>query len=136
MPLDDAYIHFQYARSIATGQPYAYNPGLPPTSGATSFLYPYLLALGYLIAQSIVPVLPGFFMTWADYPIYSTYELAPRVIADFDAVIDQQTAAAVLQVGGMVLLWVQIAYRFLSWGYAQVNDDDRRSGRLHGAGTS
>ena len=104
--------------------------------GATSFLYPYLLALGYLIAQSIVPVLPGFFMTWADYPIYSTYELAPRVIADFDAVIDQQTAAAVLQVGGMVLLWVQIAYRFLSWGYAQVNDDDRRSGRLHGAGTS
>ena len=93
-------------------------------------------ALGYLIAQSIVPVLPGFFMTWADYPIYSTYELAPRVMADFDAVIDQQTAAAVLQVGGMVLLWVQIAYRFLSWGYAQVNDDDRRSGRLHGAGTS
>ncbi len=49
LPLDDAYIHFQYARSIATGQPYAYNPGLPPTSGATSFLYPYLLAIGYLI---------------------------------------------------------------------------------------
>ncbi len=49
MPLDDAYIHFQYARSIATGQPYAYNPGLPPTSGATSFLYPYILAIGYLI---------------------------------------------------------------------------------------
>lgn len=49
MPLDDAYIHFQYAKSIASGQPYAYNPGLPPTSGATSFLYPYLLAVGHLI---------------------------------------------------------------------------------------
>ncbi len=49
MPLDDAYIHFQYARQIASGQFYVYNPGLPPTSGATSFLYPYLLAFGYLI---------------------------------------------------------------------------------------
>lgn len=49
MPLDDAYIHFQYARQIADGQFYVYNPGLPPTSGATSFIYPYLLAVGYVI---------------------------------------------------------------------------------------
>ncbi len=49
MPLDDAYIHFQYAHQIAVGQPYVYNPGLPPTSGATSFLYPYLLAVGDLL---------------------------------------------------------------------------------------
>ncbi len=47
MPLDDVYIHFQYARQLAEGRPYIYNPGQPPTSGATSFLYPYLLALGY-----------------------------------------------------------------------------------------
>jgi hypothetical protein len=46
MPLDDTYIHFQYARQIAAFQPYVYNPGLPPTSGATSFLYPYVLAIG------------------------------------------------------------------------------------------
>ncbi len=49
MPLDDSYIHFQYARSLASGQPYQYNPDLPPTSGATSFLYPYILAVGYAI---------------------------------------------------------------------------------------
>jgi len=49
MPLDDVYIHFQYARQLADGQPYIYNPGQPPTSGATSFLYPYILAIGYLI---------------------------------------------------------------------------------------
>lgn len=47
MPLDDVYIHFQYGKQIALGQPYVYNPGQPPTSGATSFLYPYILALGY-----------------------------------------------------------------------------------------
>lgn len=49
MPLDDAYIHFQYARVLAEGYPYQYNPGLPPTSGATSFIYPYILAFGYFI---------------------------------------------------------------------------------------
>ncbi len=48
MPLDDTYIHFQYARQMATGDPYVYNPGQDPTSGATSFLYTPLLAIGYL----------------------------------------------------------------------------------------
>ncbi|MCU1354976.1 MAG: cytochrome c oxidase assembly protein [Acidimicrobiales bacterium] len=91
-------------------------------------------ALTYLIGQSIVPVLPGFFMTWADFPIYRTYELAPRVFSGFDAVADQQTAAAVLQVGGMVLLWLQIAYRFLSWAYAQMDED--RAARKPIAGTA
>ncbi len=47
MPLDDAYIHFQYARQMATGHAYHYNPQDSPTSGATSFLYTPLLAIGY-----------------------------------------------------------------------------------------
>jgi hypothetical protein len=46
LPLDDTYIHFQYARQLAAGQYAVYNPGLPPTSGATSFLYPFVLAPG------------------------------------------------------------------------------------------
>jgi len=49
MPVDDAYIHFQYARQLAEGQPYVYNDGYPPSSGATSLLYPYVLAAGYLL---------------------------------------------------------------------------------------
>ena len=81
------------------------------------------IALMYLIGQSIVPVIPGFFMTWADFPIYRIYELAPRAVSGFDAVTDQQTAAAVLQVGGMALLWTQIAYRFLRWGYQQMEQN-------------
>ncbi len=47
MPLDDTYIHFQYARAIADGYPFRYNPDQPPTSGATSLLYPAILAVGY-----------------------------------------------------------------------------------------
>jgi putative membrane protein len=80
-------------------------------------------AIGYLIMGSIIPLFPGFWMTWADDPIFSTYELAPRVFEGFDPVADQQTAAAILQVGGMVVLWIQIAFRFLNWGYQQMAQD-------------
>lgn len=48
MPLDDTYIHFQYARQLANGHPFVYNTGDNPTSGATSFIYSPLLAAGYL----------------------------------------------------------------------------------------
>lgn len=47
MPVDDAYIHFQYARQAAMGEPFVYNPGQDPSSGATSLLYPFILAIGY-----------------------------------------------------------------------------------------
>lgn len=47
MPLDDTYIHFQYARQLAAGEPFSYFPGDPATSGGTSLLYPAVLALGY-----------------------------------------------------------------------------------------
>ena len=47
MPLDDTYIHFQYAQQFARGEPMVYNPGDGATSGGTSLLYPPLLAFGY-----------------------------------------------------------------------------------------
>ena len=47
MPLDDTYIHFQYARQWAAGEPLRYFPGDPSSSGGTSLLYPILLAAGY-----------------------------------------------------------------------------------------
>jgi len=45
VPLDDSYIHFQFARSFAEGQPFVYSPGAVPVAGATSLLWPLLLAL-------------------------------------------------------------------------------------------
>ncbi|MBI2393522.1 MAG: hypothetical protein HYV09_28340 [Deltaproteobacteria bacterium] len=44
LPLDDAFIHFQYARALASGHPLVYVPGDPPTSGATSLLWSAVLA--------------------------------------------------------------------------------------------
>jgi hypothetical protein len=42
--LDDAYIHFQYARAIAEGHPLRFQAGAPLSSGATSMLWPAVLA--------------------------------------------------------------------------------------------
>jgi hypothetical protein len=42
--LDDAYIHFQYARAIAEGHPLRFEAGAPVTSGCTSMLWPIVLA--------------------------------------------------------------------------------------------
>jgi hypothetical protein len=47
--LDDAYIHFQYARAIAEGHPLRFEAGEPFTSGATSLLWPTLLAPFYAV---------------------------------------------------------------------------------------
>jgi hypothetical protein len=43
-PLDDTFIHFQFARRLAEGHFYSYVPGEGYVSGATSFLWPILLA--------------------------------------------------------------------------------------------
>jgi hypothetical protein len=42
-PLDDSYIHFQFARSFAQFRPFQYVPGEPAVPGATSLLWPLLL---------------------------------------------------------------------------------------------
>ena len=47
--LDDSYIHFQYARAIAEGHPLRYQAGEPVSTGATSVLWPLLLAPFYAI---------------------------------------------------------------------------------------
>ena len=49
-PLDDTYIHFQYAKSIAENHPLRYSsPEDDITTGATSLLYVILLSVGYSI---------------------------------------------------------------------------------------
>ncbi len=48
-PLDDVYIHFDFARSIAVGHPFEWVPGNGYSSGATSIAYPFVLAIGYFV---------------------------------------------------------------------------------------
>ncbi len=49
VPLDDVFIHFNYARSVAEGHPFEWISGQGYSSGESSPLYPFLLAAGYLV---------------------------------------------------------------------------------------
>lgn len=48
-PLDDVYIHYGFARSLALGHPSTWIPGNGYSSGGTSLLYPVLLAPGWIV---------------------------------------------------------------------------------------
>jgi hypothetical protein len=48
-PLDDVFIHFDYARATALGHPFEWTVGNGYSSGNTSLTYPFVLAFGWLI---------------------------------------------------------------------------------------
>ncbi|WP_437600513.1 hypothetical protein WMF28_02950 [Sorangium sp. So ce590] len=48
-PLDDVFIHFDYARATARGYPFEWSEGNGFSSGNTSLSYPFVLAFGYFI---------------------------------------------------------------------------------------
>jgi hypothetical protein len=50
---DDAFIFFRYARNIATGDGWAYNPGDSAANGATSPLWTLVLAGAYLVRRDM-----------------------------------------------------------------------------------
>jgi hypothetical protein len=48
-PLDDVFIHFDYARSTALGHPFEWTIGNGYSSGNTSLTYPFVLAIGWFL---------------------------------------------------------------------------------------
>ncbi|MBX3190307.1 MAG: hypothetical protein KF819_25130 [Labilithrix sp.] len=48
-PLDDVFIHFDYARATALGHPFEWTVGNGYSSGNTSLTYPFVLAAGWLV---------------------------------------------------------------------------------------
>ncbi len=48
-PLDDVFIHFDYARSTARGYPFQWSEGNGYSSGNTSLSYPFVLSFGYWV---------------------------------------------------------------------------------------
>lgn len=100
VPLDDSYIHFQYARSLAEGRFFAFVPGEGYTSGATSLLWPAALAPFYLIGfkgASIIWPAWGLGFAFLALLAIETKRLAERLVGEHAAI---GAGAAVLCFGG------------------------------------
>jgi putative membrane protein len=75
-------------------------------------------AVYLFFAAGLVPMVPGGFLTFADFPLYSTYELAPRV-GGIHPLEDQQVAGALMKVGNLPLIWPVIGALFWRWSQAE-----------------
>jgi hypothetical protein len=85
VPLDDSYIHFQFARSFANGHPFVYSPGTAAVPGATSLLWPMLLALPQLFGVKGLALIPwawGFGFVALGLLGYETARAAERITSD------------------------------------------------------
>jgi 4-amino-4-deoxy-L-arabinose transferase-like glycosyltransferase len=78
VPLDDAWIHFQFARNLARGDGFSFNPG-QPTSGSTAPLWTLLLAAVYFVGGRFP--LAGQALSAASYLalLVATYALGKRL---------------------------------------------------------
>jgi len=75
----------------------------------------------YLFMQSVLPNVPTAFLVFTETGVYSWYVNAPRVFG-IGGVEDQQTAGAIMKVGGTMIIWTTIVVMFFRW-YAESERD-------------
>lgn len=75
-----------------------------------------LQALYFWLAVGVVDTLQSGFLVFAKYPLYRTFELAPRIYG-IKALADQQFAGVVMKLGGMPVIWSVIVVLLMRWYY-------------------
>lgn len=73
-----------------------------------------LAKIGYLAAEMVAMTPVAFSLTFSDYPLYATYELAPRVHG-FEALQDQQAAGLLMKLLGMLIYFSAVGILFIRW---------------------
>jgi putative membrane protein len=71
----------------------------------------------YLFTMSIIPTVPGAWLTMAEYAVYRVYDHGPRLWG-ITVVEDQQYAGLFMKVGGGAYLWTLIVTIFFRWALA------------------
>jgi putative membrane protein len=74
------------------------------------------------LAMGVVPAIPAGFMTFASFPLYATYELAPRV-HNIGAITDQQMAGLIMKLGGIPIIWGSIVVIMMRWSEQNGKDE-------------
>ena len=84
----------------------------PFTEGRASS--PFAKMAYLFVTTSVVAVIPASFLTFTSTPIYSIYELAPR-IGSLTAVEDQQLAGIIMKIATIPIIWSTIAVLWFRW---------------------
>ena len=123
-PLDDVFIHFDFARSAAQGHPFEWVPGNGYSSGSTSLLYPFVLATGYLLGfqglelmhfaaiiacVSVFAVLLGLRRAFERLPVWTSY-LLPLALLGVGAL--SWALFSGMEIAFFLALWLGA---FLAW---------------------
>lgn len=78
------------------------------------------------LASGAIPMLPGGILTFASFPLYRTYELAPRVWG-LSADNDQQLAGIMMKIGNIPIVWAVIFTIFVRWAMSEKDDPSTTS---------
>jgi putative membrane protein len=81
----------------------------------------------YLFLMSVVPTVPGAWLTFATNPLYSAYDTPLRAFG-ISAADDQQAAGLIMKLGGGSYLWGIITGMFFVW--ASRHEKAEAAGRL------
>lgn len=73
------------------------------------------MKMAYLFGSTLLPIIPSAFLTFADYPLYATYELAPRIFPILGATADQQVAGLLMKLVGDLPVWFAFGVIFFRW---------------------
>ncbi len=75
----------------------------------------YGAKMAYLfVAATVIPVFPASFLTFSEFPLYSTFELAPRVLG-IEAGQDQAGAGLVMKIGSIPVIWGTLLAMMIRW---------------------
>jgi hypothetical protein len=125
-PLDDVFIHFDFARGIARGRPFEWSFGNGYTSGGTSLLYPFVLAVGYRLGWRGLSL-----MVWAAViacvSVFGLTLAARRMFSGLPRWTSYVAPLCVLAVGGLdwsMFSGMEVAFFLGLWALALVAWDD------------
>lgn len=82
--------------------------------------------MAHLFLQSIIPVVPAGWLTFAETVVYRSYDSPDRMFG-LSAVEDQQLAGVIMKVVGSTFLWVVIIVVFARW-VEHAQGDERARG--------
>ena len=88
-------------------------PVMAPNPEVSTFRRP--LKMAYLFAATLPAIIPSAFLTFAEYPLYATYELAPRVARLLTAQEDQKIAGLLMKLVGDLPIWFAFGVIFFRW---------------------